>query len=356
MKLLLAIALMTGAPPRFEQISKEAAQARESNRLEDAVRLYRRGVKLRPAWAEGWWYLGTTLYEMDRCAEAREPLRRLVSLEAKNGPGWALLGLCEYQEREYERALDHLQRGRLLGLGGNKQLTSVSAYHAVLLLTRFEQFEDAFQTLLPFTREGNESPSIIEAVGLAVLRLPYLPHEMPPDKRELVVKAGRAGYDAGARRTADARREFEDLVARYPQEPNVHYAFGSFLLAEEPDAALREFQREIEISPNHVPARLQMAFEYLKRGDADAGLSWAEQATRMAPKLFAARNALGRLLVEKGDLVRGVQELETAVKLAPDSPDTRYALASAYAKAGRKTEAARERAEFQRLDALRRKP
>ena len=40
----------------------------------------------------------------------------------------------------------------------------------------------------------------------------------------------------------------------------------------------------------------------------------------------------------------------------PDSPQTRIALASAYAKAGRAQEAARERAEFVRLDRLKLRP
>jgi predicted Zn-dependent protease len=44
--------------------------------------------------------------------------------------------------------------------------------------------------------------------------------------------------------------------------------------------------------------------------------------------------------------------LEKARDLAPESPETRVALASAYAKVGRPQDAARERAEFQRLKNL----
>jgi hypothetical protein len=43
------------ASQRFAQVSKEAAQAREHERLEEAVKLYREGVRLRPDWKKGWY-------------------------------------------------------------------------------------------------------------------------------------------------------------------------------------------------------------------------------------------------------------------------------------------------------------
>jgi predicted Zn-dependent protease len=83
-------------------------------------------------------------------------------------------------------------------------------------------------------------------------------------------------------------------------------------------------------------------------------LPFAEQAVQHDPTSFPARNALGRLLLELEQTDRAIKELETGVKLAPDSPEMRFALARAYSRAGRKNEATKERAEFMRLDKLRR--
>ena len=59
---------------------------------------------------------------------------------------------------------------------------------------------------------------------------------------------------------------------------------------------------------------------------------------------------MGRVLTEGDiDLPRGLKELEYARQLAPASPQVRIALATAYTKAGRKDDAARERQEFLRL-------
>jgi len=125
-------------------------------------------------------------------------------------------------------------------------------------------------------------------------------------------------------------------------------------LRDSPDAALEEFRRELELSPKHVPSMLQIAFEYLKRNEHTAGLPFAEQASQLDPNSFPARNALGRILLELGQIERAIKELETGVKLAPDSPEMHFALARAYSRAGRKAEAAKERAEFMRLDKIRR--
>jgi tetratricopeptide (TPR) repeat protein len=337
----------------FEQILKQAAQAREQNKPEDAVRLYREALKLKPSWLEGWWDLGAILYDFDRYDEARDAFRRLANLKPEGGPGWAMLGLCEFELRDYEQALQHLLRAQTAGVGNNSELNSVAQYHLAVLYTRFEQYEASTKTLFTLARTGNESSSLMEALGLSVLRMSFLPSELPPDKREMVLMAGRAAYDMRTHQAAAGKKEFEELIARYPEAPNVHYAYGTFLLNTDADAALSEFNREIQISPNHVPARLQIAFEDLKRSDFVAGLPFAQGAVELAPQLFAAHDALGRILLGVGDTAGAIRELETAVKLAPDSPEVCFALYTAYARAGKKEDAERTRAEFIRLDKLR---
>jgi len=305
-------------------------------------------------WAEGWWYLGTLFYENNRYPEARPAFQKLVELKPKGGPAWAMLGLCDFEVKDYARALDHLQHGRALGIASNTHLSVVSRYHLAALLNHFGQHESALQLLYGLARQEEESPALIQALGISALDLKYFPAELPPEKQDLVTKLGHAEFVVGQRNAAQARKEFDDLVARYPETPGVHYSFGVFLLSSDPDAAVAQFHKELEISPKHVSARLQIAFEYIKRSTYAAGLPYAEQAAQLDPRSFAARNALGRILLELGQTERAIHQLETGMKLAPDSPETCYTLARAYVRAGRKQEADRARAEFNRLDKLRR--
>ena len=339
--------------PAFRELVRQAHEAREDSRLNEAIGFYRQVARMRPSWPEGWWYLGTLLYDLDRYAEARDVFRKLISIKPAGGPGWALLGLCEFRLREYDRAVHHFQRGRSLGVGGNKQFRYVTSYHTALLMTRFEKFEASFQILHALAREHYDSPKIMEALGLSVFRLPFLPEEIPPDRREMVLQAGRAAALGAGYQPEEARRGYQELVARYPNEPNVHYAFGVFLLVGEKDAALEEFRREVEISPSHLPARLQIAFLYISRAEFSSAHPFAQEAVKLAPRSFSARNALGRILLGMGELKEAVQELEIGVQLAPDSPEMHFALGRAYSRMGRKEDAFREQAEFRRLNDLR---
>src|SRR5215831_13670948 len=108
-----AVSKSGGAPQKpsaaFNEISKRADREREAGRLDEAVRLYREGIKMRPKWEEGWWHLATILYEQDKYDEARDAFKLLVSAQPKNGPASAMLGLCEFETRDYERALADLE-------------------------------------------------------------------------------------------------------------------------------------------------------------------------------------------------------------------------------------------------------
>ncbi|HEX4948249.1 MAG TPA: tetratricopeptide repeat protein [Blastocatellia bacterium] len=355
-------ALALAQPPKrhpaasasFEQLAQRAAAARQAEKLDDAINLYQQAVKQKPRWLEGWWSLGTIYYQLDRYREGRDAFQRLVALEPKGGVGWAFLGLCEYQLKDYPNALSHLLRGRELGLGNDTEIASVAFYHTGILLNREEQFELAFAVLSQAAKLQRESRAMFEAMGLTLLRLSYLPSETPPAKREVVLKAGRAGFYMAAEQRMQAAQEFSELLTAFPNEPNVHYAHGIFLMRDAPDEGLKAFQQELQISPQHVFAMLQIAFEYIKRRDFNAGLPYAEQAVKLEPNLFAAHNALGRILLELGQTERAIKELEISVKQAPDSPETHFALSRAYAKAGRKIEAERARNEFTRLDKIRR--
>jgi len=349
---LVACVGLLGAADTFDRVSKDAAEARAQNRIQDAIGLYRQAVEIHPSWTEGWWFLGELLYDQDKYPEARDALRRLVSLDPKTGPGFGLLGLCEYETKEYARALDDINEGRRLGLGEDPQARRVVLYHAVLLLTRFQQYESALQVLEKVLKTGGAGPAVIEAAGLAGLRHPILPEDVPPAEKDLIDRAGLAVCAVAGHKFAEAQKYFAELLTNYPNAPNVHYLYGSFLLANDADGGLREFQKELELNPKHAEALVTIALEYERLGDSDKASPYAQRAVEAAPQFFAAHGALGRLLTNSGEVEKGIKELEIAKQQAPDSPQVHFSLAAAYAMAGRKDDAARERAEFVRLKQL----
>jgi len=339
----------TKQPPSFDHLSKLADTERQQNHLDNAIGYYRQALKVRKAWKEGWYYLGTLLYDRDHYAEARDAFRKLIALDARNGAALALLGLSEFETKEYGPSLVHLNRARTIGLGDNQQMAQVVFYHNTILLTRFEQFESALELSTQMVKRDMSSAKVIEAAGMAALRMPVLPEDLQPKDRELVVLTGSAVCAAAGRSAADAQKLFQELVAKFPNAPNVHYVYGAYLLLNDPEAGLREIHKELDLNPDNLPSLVTLSFEYLKNGEPEKGLQFAERAVKTAPTSFAAYTALGRVLVDTGKTQEGIEKLEYAAKLAPDSPQVRIALASAYAKVGRSADAARERAEFLKL-------
>lgn len=359
--LVLSAALAFAAPPArkaaapsFEAVAKKAEDAKQAGRYDEAMEHYRAALKLKADWLEGRFILGTLLYDNDRPEEARDEFRRLVQADPGNGLVLALKGMCEFRLKNYDRAIKELQDARALGIP-SQEVYWVASYTVAILLNRIEQYESAIEVLREFARHERDTVAVIEAFGLALLRMPFLPGEAPPDRREMILMAGRAGYyQAKGRISEFGKRAFEELVSRYPSAPNVHYAYGVHLVIDQPDAALEEFKRELRMSPNHVHAMLQIAYELIKQGKYEEARPYAESALALAPNLFAAHNALGRILLELGDVDKAIQYLEAGMKLAPDSPEVRFSLARAYARAGRAADASRERAEFLKLDKARR--
>ena len=124
-------------PAAMAVLQRQATEAREQNRNQDALRLYRECVRLQPNWSEGWWYLGTLLYDQNAYAPARDALLKLVQLEPKSPPAaWALLGLCEF-ETTIKATLSTTGQVRIgNGLEVSRQTNSSSPRTCVLPATR----------------------------------------------------------------------------------------------------------------------------------------------------------------------------------------------------------------------------
>jgi len=340
------------SPAAFDTARQQAEQAREAGRAAEAIDWYQKAIALKPTWTEGYWYLGTMYYEADRHRECRDAFARVVRAQPDHGAAWAFRGLCEYRLAEYIPALQHLTRADDLGLGPQRDLQAIVAYHRALLLTQSGQFERALDIEMGLLRGGNAGPEIQQAMGVTLLRLPLLPQDVPAEKRRLVELAGRAGAAGIALTHQEAEPAFRDLVAAYPAEPNVHYLYATYLARDRPDEALEEFKTELERSPDHVLARVQIAQELLKRNDVDGAAPYAREAVRLGPKNFLARKVLGQIELQTGHVERAIAELETERTLEPTSPTVRFQLARAYQRAGRAEDAARERTEFKRLETI----
>ena len=312
-----------GADPQagFDTLRRRADEARTAGRAGEAVELYRQAVAMQPSWSEGHWYLGTIFYDADRHRECRDAFAVVVRLEPEHGAAWAFRGLCEFKLAEYAPALEHLTRANDLGVGDDPSFLAVVGYHRAILLARFEQFERALDLNAGFVRGGNTSPTIVEALGITLLRLPLLPAEVPPEKREIVELAGRAGLFAIGMMRDAAEQAFQQLVTKYPDAPNVHYVYGTYLVGDRPAEALDQFNIELSRSPGHVLARVQIAQELIKQGEFERATPHATEAARLAPENFMARRILGQLMLQAADTSGADRAPRSRTRARADQPE-----------------------------------
>lgn len=347
----LSSALAQTAPDaKFEELSRRASESLDS-KPEEAVTLYREALKLKPSWVDGWLYLGASLYQLNRYSEARDAFRKGIPLAPESGTAWAFLGLCEAELGDTAHAVEDILKAEALGLAGNPQFLSAVRLRAALLMLRASQFAEAMDQLQPLARAGDNSPGVITVAGLGTLGISKPLLELTPQQQASVQMAGQAAWNMAAQHPAEAEAGYRELVAKYPEEPGVHYAYGISLLERDPHAALAEFQRELTISPKHVFARLQIASLQIKRGAPEAALQPARDVVRLEPRNYLGHAVLGRALGALGQTAEAIPELETAVKLVPQNAQTHFYLEQAYRRAGRTAEAQREKAEFTRLKA-----
>ncbi len=90
-------------------------------------------------------------------------------------------------------------------------------------------------------------------------------------------------------------------------------------------------------------ARVRIAEQLNAQGDFDAALHMTREAIRLEPKRASAHMLAGEALIGKDESSEGIAELETARTAEPSVSRTHWDLLRAYAAAGRKLDAEREK-------------
>jgi tetratricopeptide (TPR) repeat protein len=350
---LLAIVLLSfrvparaqDTPAKFDAVAARATSAREQNDIPRAIELYRQAVELNPKWPDGWWFLGLLQYGTDAYPGARDAFARYIELTPNAGPATALRGLCEYEIGDFPRALADIQKGLSLGAANQPRNAQILYFHEALLLAKAGWFEDALGVYASLATKADPNPEMLSALGSAGLRNPVLPKDIDPGQKDLFLAAGNAAFLFMSGHEADAHLAFQDLFTRFPSAQNAHLLYGYLLFAKDPDLAVAEFKRELEVSPANGTAHALLAWASLLGDNPAEALPNAQKAATEEPGVATAQLVLGRSLVGTGDVKSGLAHLEAALRIEPNNLETHLALAHAYAKAGRDKDAKRERVE-----------
>src|SRR5271165_266571 len=305
----------------FQTYAQSAAAARDAGRFDDALRDYQAALKIDPSWQEGWWNLGTLLYERDHYAEAIPAFQQLAELAPHASPAWIFLGFCQFETKDYSHALENLKEGQRLGGIDDPEIARVARYHLALLLIHDGQFDDPDSTLGSFAITGQNSPQIKFAMGLQLLRVPLFPEEVDPSRDALVQEAGEIATLMAREERAATLAAFQAAIKKYPDAPYLHYAYGELLSVRgDVDDAIAEFRKETQNSSKSAVAYIAMAYAELSVQDTSEALQAAQEAVRLAPYSQKAHEVLALCFRDAGAMSDWDREWDAAQKLFAEKP------------------------------------
>jgi tetratricopeptide (TPR) repeat protein len=176
---------------------------------------------------------------------------------------------------------------------------------------RYGQLQRDMEQLLPATAPASwprTAAQYREALGMA-----------PQDwvlRRNLADLQLKMGDQAGAR--ASLERVATDL----PFDTMAHLQLGSLLVqAGEPDLAVAQFQRALELDPSWVPALNGLALAYLRQGHQPEAIAQLETTLQLEPEAVETRLNLGYALETAGRLPEAVEQFRQALQGRLTTPD-----------------------------------
>jgi tetratricopeptide (TPR) repeat protein len=298
------------------------------------------------------WQQALRLFSSQHYAESIPLLKTAVAAQPENGTAWAMLGLAEFETKDYDDALLHLQKGAALGLHGSADSVRLAKYRLGLLYIRDSHFDQASALLVPEAERNAMSTQIQFALGLALLHKPVFPDAVPTPETSVVQSAGEISLLLHNSKYDAAFPKLQSLIQSYPSTPMLHYAYGLALASfSRYDEAVGQFEAESSINPKSELPYVQRAFIELQTHHPTEALASAQRAVQLAPNSAEARYVLGRSLLDSGKFEDALKELQTAARLNPGSAEVHFNLAKVYAKLNRPEDAQRERERFTELNA-----
>jgi tetratricopeptide (TPR) repeat protein len=286
----------------------------------EGIEHLRRATEIEPEDAEYAYWLGRALHVADRDEDAVVALRRALELDPSTGPARKRLGLIYLDQGESELAREHLTAALELlpeDAGVPFQLGNLCLE------------ED------PRTARGHfERALAIDPT------LPWAHHN-------LSLALARLGDEAGAAREREAyetwKRFDAELSARVERaekrasDAAAQIEAGEHLFAAgRNEQALGFFRRALRLDPEDALAHLYCGVVLLRSGEPGAARAHLERSVELAPDAVEPKVELARACVALGDEAR-VQALEAdlADLVRPDDPDAELLFAQWLLERGR---------------------
>ena len=145
---------------------------------------------------------------------------------------------------------------------------------------------------------------------------------------------------AGLDRVPEAVGQFEEALRLRPDFAWAHYSLAAALvrLGRVPEA-IEQYERALQIQPDYAEAHNNLGVVLAGAGRSQEAIAHFEQVLRIRPEDTDARNNLGATLAQAGRLPEAIEQFDLVVRIKPDDAEAHYNLAAALEQSGKVTQA-----------------
>jgi len=245
---------------QLDQLIQQAQECQRRGDYAAAEEHYREILKLRPDFAEAYANLGLTQYLLGKYPEAVKSLQAALRLDGHMGTPNLFLGLDFLQMQETAKALPYLERAHRLNPRDIQPVLALGQAHVKL--------QDYWTANRFYSRACQMDPNSGDAwygLGVTHLSLAREAAEKLRDSAQDSLQARLLVAESLEERGwfRDAAASYREILQQHPKQPGLLTALGFCILLQDEssdvDAALAEFQEELNDHPGYLLARLGRA-------------------------------------------------------------------------------------------------
>ena len=335
---------------RVQKLYAEAKSAQAAGNLPEAVARYEAIIQIAPKLGAAYNNLGSIYLQQREFRKAAEVLEKGLKINPGMASASALLGVALYEMGEYAAAKPHLEAA----LRANPNDSNAELYLANDLL-HLDQLEPAALHLQMLSRREPKNQEVWYLLGKVYMQLSqqslaklseidpnsYLAHEVSGEIMESM-----NNFDG-------ALLEYKKAVGLAPGKPGTHYRLGNAywsLLMWDP--AKNEFLAELENDPKNCQVHWKLGDILLEQqAEPQAALSEENKALELCPNSVEAHEDRGRALLKLERYEDAAKDLRLVAAADPGVARPHFLLAQAYRGLGRSQEAQAEMQMFGKLEA-----
>lgn len=314
-------------------------------------------AKLDPNIAEVHATLGAIYFQQHEYELAVREVRTAQKLKPSLPKLDSLLSLSLAELGQFSEALPRLEKG--FRQTADPDVRRMCGLQLLRAYTGLSRDSDAVEAALALNRLYPDDPEVLYHTGRIYGNFAYIVmeklHDQAPNSIWMLQAQGEANesqkdYDG-------AIIAFNHVLQLEPNRPGIHFRMGRIYLTryretrkpDDRDAAIREFNAELEVDPDNGNAGYEVANIQEELGNSEIARQKFEEVLKRFPDFEEALVGFGGVCLESQKPEQAVTALERATRLRPDDKVAWYRLAQAERATGNKQGQQKAIAEFQKL-------